>query len=156
SLRPLERRLDRAGLIIRTELARPPRFIHGVVAGHRTTRDGRQGAQDGHDPAQQGIAAAIHDRTLSSGDLSPSPEHGMSAIPCTPHRAHPLTVLASCGDIISYALVTVPVGICSGTKDTVESGKAGPPPHSRRNTGITCSANKCICSSTSSVLYPPP
>ena len=77
----------------------------------------------------------------------------VSGKPRTPYRPHHLHFLASCGDIPSYALVTVPVVMCSGTKGTVESGKAGPPPHSRRSTGTTCSANRCICSSTSSVLY---
>ena len=80
----------------------------------------------------------------------------VSVQPCTPHRQHHLTFLSSCGDITSYALVTVPIVMGSGTKCTVESGKTGPPPHSRRRTGMTCSANRCICSSTSSVLYPPP
>ena len=49
-----------------------------------------------------------------------------------------------------------PAGRRSGTSCTVDVGSVGPPPHSRRSTGITSAANRCICSSTSSVLYPPP
>ena len=55
-----------------------------------------------------------------------------------------------------YALAIPPAGRGSGTSWTVDSGSLGPPPHSRRSTGITSVANRCIWSSTSSVLYPPP
>src|SRR4029450_8174419 len=55
----------------------------------------------------------------------------------------------------AYDPATAPADIDSGTSCTVVSGKAGPPPHSRRSTGMTSVAKSCICSSISAVLYPP-
>ena len=43
---------------------------------------------------------------------------------------------------------------CRGTSSTVDAGSLGLPPQARRSSGITCSAKRYICSSTSSPRSP--